>query len=196
MFPLRMSGTVTASCLTALVALFIVAACAVPARGGTVYFEVAERPRQVVHHDSYVLGLTDAAAVSHARDLIARGPDAAGQSIVFAKIAPGGDGINRDLLAPKQPLLSWHVTEFQGFNDFGIEILDGWPTYVEQNRDTWLRETNGRIGFWNYTVTRELPGYPDVIPSVAVPLPPALPAAAVTLAALPIAMCVRRRVAR
>ena len=154
----------------------------------TTYFVVAERPGQEVHRDSFVLPLTEDDDISHARDLISRGPDEAGAAIAFAKIARGsGGGINRDLLAPDQHEWSWHVSEFQGFADIGIEITDGWPTYVEENLDTWLRETNSSIGFWGYTVVRELPSYPAVIPpppANAIPLPAAFPAGILTIAGM------------
>jgi hypothetical protein len=150
----------------------------------TTYFLVAERPGQEFHHDSFVLPLTESDDISHARDLISRGPDTVGSSIAFAKIAAGSDGINRDLLARDQHEWSWHVTEFEGFGDVGIELVDGTPTLVEDDVPGWLQNTNSSIGFWNYTVVRELPNYPAVIPpppANAVPLPAAFPAAALTL---------------
>ena len=52
-----------------------------------------------VHHDSYVLPLSDPAAIAHARDLISIGPSA-GEAIVVAAIAAGGNGINRNYLCP------------------------------------------------------------------------------------------------
>ena len=41
--------------------------------------------------------------------------------------------------------------------DFTIEILDGWPGFVEQDVNGWIANTNGRVGFWTYTVVAELP---------------------------------------
>jgi hypothetical protein len=109
-----------------------------------------------IHHDSYVLPLSDPAAIAHARELISAGP-AAGAPIVVAKIAKGANGINRNALAPGSPPWSWHVTEFEGFADNTIEILDGWPTFIEQDVDGWIQNTNGYVGFWEYTVVAELP---------------------------------------
>ena len=187
----------TARALAAALALLTgVLSGAARSDAATTYFLVAERPGQAVNGDSFVLPLTESADVSHARDLISLGPDNAGAPIAFARIAAGTDGINRDLLAPDQHDWSWHVTEFQGFGDVGIEILDGWPSYVEQNRDTWLRETNSSIGFWSYTVVRELPNYPAVVPpppANAIPLPAAFPIGAITLAG---ALAARRLVLR
>lgn len=156
------------------------------ASAGTVYFEVAEPAGRELHRDSFVLPLTDAAHIAHARDLVANGPDAAGEPIVFAKIAAGADGINRNLLASDQPAWSWHVTEFDGFGDFGIELIDSWPTYVEDHLPQWLTETGGSIGFWSYTVVRELPDYPAAVPGPpnGIPLPAALPAGLALLGAL------------
>ena len=169
--------------LRRLVAGLTVAGCCAlfspAAQAGVTYFLVAERPGTPdPHNDSFVIPLDDADHVAHARDLIARGPDAAGEAIVFAEIARGsGGGINRDLLDPAKPEWNWHVTDVTGFGDFGIEILDGWPTYLGENLDQWLDETGPNIGFWGYTVTQELPGYgpgDGANPPSAVPLPPAV----------------------
>lgn len=132
----------------------------VPAWASPVYFLVGELPGQEIHNDSYVLRLDDPAHIAHARELISLGP-AAGAPIVVASIAPGVDGINRNYRAVGQPEWSWHVTEFQGFADMTIEILDGWPTYVEQDVPGWIANTNGTIGFWNYTVVEELTNVPE-----------------------------------
>jgi hypothetical protein len=121
----------------------------------TIRFLVGESGEQF-HRDSYVLPLSDENAIAHARELIALGPDA-GAPIVVASIAEGANGINRNYLAAGSPTWSWHVTEFGGFADFTVEILDGWPTYVEDDVDGWIANTNGMVGFWNYTVVAELP---------------------------------------
>src|SRR5947207_540847 len=97
-----------------LIGLAAVALAGRAASAGITYFEVAEPTGRAVHHDAYVLPLTEPDDIEHARDLIARGPDAAGASIVFAGIAPGADGINRNPLAPGLPQWSWHVTDFRG----------------------------------------------------------------------------------
>jgi hypothetical protein len=66
---------------------------AAPAQAEPVYFVVAEPADSIVHGDSYVLPLTDPAEIAGARQIIADGT----QIIVFAAIAPGSDGINRDV---------------------------------------------------------------------------------------------------
>lgn len=139
-----------------------------PAQAGTVYFVVAERPGAAVHHDSYVLPLSEPEDIAHARDLVIRGPDAAGSPLVFASVVAGADGINRNVLAEGEPPWNWHVSAFEGFGDFGIELVDGNPTYLESDVQGWIRNTSrgdgdvGHIGFWNYTVVSELAG--PVIP--------------------------------
>jgi hypothetical protein len=122
---------------------------------GVVRFLVGESG-SAFHNDSYVLPLSAPADINHARKLIAMGPSA-GAAIAVANIAKGGNGINRDYLATGAPAWSWHVTSFEGFADFTVEILDGWPTYVESDVDGWIANTGGQIGFWQYTVVAELP---------------------------------------
>ncbi|MCU0288464.1 MAG: hypothetical protein MUF15_18975 [Acidobacteria bacterium] len=122
--------------------------------GGTVYFLVSEMVP--VHGDSYILPLTKPEDIAAAENII---NGTAPAQIVVAEIDYGnGKGFykNMDLLDPNKRVWSWHVKEFLNFADFTIEILDGWPTYVEENLDQWIQNTNGRIGFWSYTVTRKV----------------------------------------
>ena len=174
---IRNGGRVSGGLLSLMVAGLALLAGAGSAAGGPVYFVVAER--EPFHRDSYVLPLTEPADIAHARDLIARGPEAVGAPIVFAEVRAGADGINRNVVAPGRPLWNWHVSRFEGFGDFGIELVDGWPTYVGQDVAGWIANTSrdqgnpdapGHIGFWTYTVVAELDG-----PPAAVPLPAALP---------------------
>ncbi|MCI0333184.1 MAG: hypothetical protein L0228_08175 [Planctomycetes bacterium] len=143
-------------CAVACGAVIALTASAQDARAGAIRFLVAEFPGQAQHHDSYVLPLSDPAAIAHARELIKSGLSA-GAPIVVAEIAAGANGINRNYLAPGSPPWSWHVTRFESFADFTIEILDGWPGYVEENAERWIANTGGYIGFWTYTVVAELP---------------------------------------
>lgn len=145
---------------------------------GVVHFVVAERDGETHHGDSFLLPLADPLEIAHARDLVLRGPDAAGGPLVFAEVVPGGDGINRNVLADGEPLWNWHVSIFEGFADGGIELVDGWPSLVEANVAGWMANTRrdpddpdapGHIGFWGYTVVAEL----DAVPPVAIPLPAA-----------------------
>ena len=144
-----------------------------------VYFVVSEIPGQEFHNDSYVLPLTDPNHIAHARDLIARGTEA-GETIVVAKIAAGADGINRNVVAPGEPLWAWHVTEFESFADVTAEVLDGWPGDVEKDVPAWIANANGRVGFWSYTITQELSG-------TTIPLPAPLLGGAILMAGAAVA---------
>ena len=166
----------------------VVGLMSMSAQAGPTYFVVAERPDVAELHDSFVVPLTDADDVAHARDLIARGPDAAGSGIVFASVVAGADGINRNVLAAGEPPWHWHVSEFEGFGDFGIELIDGNPTFLENDVAGWIQNTRrddgnvGHIGFWNYTIVAELGGGP-----VTIPLPAGFGTGAVGLLAIVIA---------
>jgi hypothetical protein len=135
------------------------------ADAATVQFVVAERPGNVVHGDSYILPLSDPDDIAHARALIYTDLGIL-PSIAVANVAAGADGVNRDWQAPGRPEWSWHVTGFQGFFDFTAEILDGWPSFVEQDVPGWIANTGGQIGFWNYTVVAELPSVPEPSTSI------------------------------
>ncbi len=126
------------------------------ANAETRYFKVAEWPGLERLGDSFVLPLTDPAAITHAEDLISLGPDVAGGTIPVCLITPGADGINRDFNQKDAPPWSWHVTEFQGFADFTIELIDGNPTTVENDVPWWMNNTDGQIGFWSYTVVEDV----------------------------------------
>jgi hypothetical protein len=162
-----------------------------PVAAAPVYFLVTELPGQAVHHDSYVLPIEAPADIEHARDLIARGPAEAGASIAVAQIAAGADGINRNELAPGKPLWDWHVTAFEGFADNTVEILDGWPSFVEQDVSGWIANTNGRVGFWSYTITQEL-----TAATPAIPLPSPLSGACALLLATALGALVQQLVRR
>jgi hypothetical protein len=126
------------------------------ASAAPIYFLIAETPGTEKHLDSFVVALEDPAHIAHARDLIARGPALAGDSILVASIVAGQDGVNRDHRAPLQPLWNWHITSVDGFFGSTVEILDGWPTFVESDVPGWIQNTSGKIGFWGYTVVEEL----------------------------------------
>jgi hypothetical protein len=121
------------------------------AAADTVWFVVAERV--VERNESFLLPLSDPAAIAQARALIAQ-PSEGG--IVVAKIAPGSDGLNRDVRADGQPLWAWHITEFEQFADHTIELCDGWPGFIQQDVAGYIANTDGRICMWGYTVKQEL----------------------------------------
>ena len=128
-----------------------------------IQFVVAELPDNRVHGDSFIVTIdsADSSNLQHARELvdwIHNGADpllSPGATIVVGSITAGADGINRDWGAAGIPAWSWHVEEPISFADFTVEILDGWPTFVESDVPGWIANTNGKIGFWNYTIVEE-----------------------------------------
>jgi hypothetical protein len=142
----------------------LTAVLAPTARAGKIGFVVAELPRIAAHGDSYVVEIDESRTdlIAHARaliDWVAAGgnpADSPGGTIVVAPIEPGADGINRNVLAPGEPLWSWHTVGDPDFADTTIEILDGWPTFVEDDVPGWIANTNSFVGFWNYTIVAEL----------------------------------------
>jgi hypothetical protein len=152
----------------------ILSASATEAIAGQIQFGLAELPGSLdPHGDSFVITIPESETelISHARalvDWVAAGADpldSPGSTILVTEMVAGGDGINRNYLAANEEPWSWRAVGLPSFADNTIEILDGWPTFVEQDVDGWIANTNGYIGFWNYTVTAELG------PVVAVPEP-------------------------
>jgi hypothetical protein len=174
----------------------VMLALAGSAKAAPVYFLVTEFPGQEMHHDSFVVPIEEPADIAHARDLVRRGPKA-GATQVGADIVAGADNINRNILAGGKPAWSWHISKFDGFADISIELTDGWPGYIEQDVAGWIDNTDGtgigvpgngtgRISFWGYTVTAELTGPANdlrPLPATVIPLPAALPAGMLLLAA-------------
>jgi hypothetical protein len=126
-------------------------------------FVVAEYP-EADHGDSYVVTIDEADTdrLNQARALVAwfasganldNAPDG---RIVYTDVAPGADGINRNVLAAGQPLWSWHPIGEVDFVDISAEVYDGWPTFVEEDVAGWMANTGGGVGFWGYTITQEL----------------------------------------
>jgi hypothetical protein len=121
---------------------------------GTVYFLVSEISH--AHGDSYILPLTEQADITAAEAII---NGSSTSMIVSARIDFGeGDGIykNKDLLSSNGRVWSWHVVKFNGFVDVSAEIYDSWPTYIENNLDSWMQQNGGTIAFWGYTVSRKV----------------------------------------
>lgn len=130
-----------------------------------VHFGVAELAgTSNPHGDAFVITIpeSETSLISHARALVewvvaggqpAKSP---GASIVVAQIVSGSDGVNRNYLESDEALWSWHTVGTPYFADSTIEILDGWPSFVEQDVEGWIENTNGQIGFWHYTVVEEL----------------------------------------
>lgn len=136
-------------------------------QAGVITFVVGEI--DPLHHDSYIIQIDDLDTVrlNHARSLItwvqsgAIPTQSPGATIVFANIAAGADGVNRNALSLGEPLWNWRTTGPVNFVDITAEIFDGWPTFVEQDISGWIQNTNGRVGFWGYTVVREISSVPE-----------------------------------
>jgi hypothetical protein len=195
--------------LVVLAAVVVFMAASTASLAAPVYFLVSRLPDQIEHGDSFVLPLEDPEDIAHARQLVRRGRDA-GNYLVAADIVAGADNINRDILAPGKPAWSWHISNFDQFADASIELTDGWPGFIESDVQGWINNTGGgtvdndgdgepdgppptvgRIAFWSYTVTAELTGPPtdlSIVPRAAIPLPAALPAGALMLAAAAMAL--------
>jgi hypothetical protein len=121
-----------------------------------VYFLATETDPHI--GESYILPLSDPEDIAEARAIIANKE----KRIILAEISNDPNDnytINKDVLRNKK--WSWHITSFMGFADTSIEILDGWPSYVEEHYEEWVQNTKGdgtkgKIGFWGYTVSREV----------------------------------------
>jgi hypothetical protein len=133
----------------------------VTVQAAPVAFVVGNVPGSVSHQDAYTLVLTSPTDIAAARAIVAD-PGGAGADarIVVAHIAAGADGVNRNHAVAGAPPWSWHLTAFEGFSGLTAEIYDGWPRYVESDVDSWIANTQGVIGFWNYTVVAELASVP------------------------------------
>ncbi|MEM9658217.1 MAG: hypothetical protein AAF961_07645 [Planctomycetota bacterium] len=145
----------------------LVLALAIPAGAdaGMIQFGVAELPgRDQPHGDSFVIEIDEGEVelIEHARALVdwinAGGDpiDSPGATILVTEIASGSDGVNRNYLADSEPPWSWHPVGTPWFSDTTIEILDGWPTFVESDVADWMANTNGFVGFWEYTIVSEI----------------------------------------
>lgn len=135
-------------------ALCLLAGCAGGSAVTPTYFVIAER--FAANHDSYLLPLTRPEDIAQARFIMSN-IDGGGQ-IAVARIARGsfdGHAHNCDPLNGGRRW-SWHVSQFLGFSDATIELMDGTPTLVEADLDYWLGPGMGEIGFWGYTVSREI----------------------------------------
>ena len=140
------------SCLFTFIVGIFLATSGIAGTGEVVYFLVGETTPY--HNDSYVLPLSDANEIAGARNLISGGMGFATR--VVADIAAGTDGINRNFVSPMKAPWNWHVINFVSFVEVSPPELDGWPGLVQNDIESWMENTGGQIGFWNYTVVAEL----------------------------------------
>lgn len=165
-------------CLVVLSSVLAWGASGTNASAGRISFLVAEIPGTVVHGDSFVVTIdeADTSRLTQARKLISWIEAGAPQEsapdgrIVFSAIATGSNGINRNLTSPPGALWSWHPVGDVDFVDMTIEIYDGWPTFIEDDVPGWMANTQGagaegNIGFWTYTIVRELGLVPEPVAS-------------------------------
>lgn len=131
-----------------------------PLPDGTIFFLVSEFETE--KGDSYILPLKDPDDIAAARHIIANRASEELDRLVVAKVEPATGNeeyANKDLV--RDLTWSWKVTEFYGFAGATIEILDGGPQDVENDMEWWFDNTDsdegrGTIGFWGYTVLREV----------------------------------------
>ncbi len=132
----------------------------IPTPDGTVFFLVSEMTAE--KGDSYILPLTDPAHIATARAIVADRDSEELEKLVVAKVVRSKgneEHLNKDLL--RNVTWSWKISEFEGFYGSTIEILDGGPQDLQNDMDWWIDNTSddpdyGVIGFWNYTVVREV----------------------------------------
>ncbi|MCG6118483.1 MAG: hypothetical protein MEQ07_09870 [Aquimonas sp.] len=121
-----------------------------------IWFEVGEI--ETDRDQSFLVPLSDPEHIANARALIANGgrPSDDLPGILLARIEAGGDGFNRDIRDPGQRLWRWHIAEVDGFGGLAIELCDGWPAWIEEHPEAFIRNTSGAICLWGYTVKSEL----------------------------------------
>lgn len=102
--------------------------------------------------DQFVIKITDPTMIVKAREQITN-PKL--QKIVFAKIALGSQGYNRNFIKKEKSFWSWSVTEVTNISDFGSTACNGFPQLVEDRAQNWVN-TLGRICFWSYRIKKEL----------------------------------------
>src|SRR2546430_3451017 len=138
--------------------------------GETNYFLVGETHRMVTgYNDSYVLPLSKAEDIPHALYLFFFNDTATTEiytlSLHDALPISAKDDINRNFLDPKFPKWSWQVEQFLRFGDGRSE--EHTSELQSQSNLVCRLLLEKIIGFWHYTVVRELgpvPLYLSVIP--------------------------------
>ncbi|MES2801306.1 MAG: hypothetical protein V4654_02340 [Bdellovibrionota bacterium] len=102
--------------------------------------------------DQFVVKIKDPVMVQKARDQITN-PNL--HKIVFAKIALGNQGYNRNMIKKEKSFWSWSVTEVTNISDFGSTACNGFPQMLEDQAEAWVKGL-GKICFWSYRIKKEL----------------------------------------
>ncbi|MFN3455909.1 MAG: hypothetical protein ACK41T_13220 [Pseudobdellovibrio sp.] len=118
------------------------------------YFLVTHRENS---GDSFVVHITDANMIEKARDQI---KNPALEKIVFAEVALGHKGFNRNFSTSIKSFWSWSTTRVTNISDLGSINCNGFPQMVEDRAEFWTEYTQ-KICFWSYRIKKELK-YEDV----------------------------------
>lgn len=113
------------------------------------YFELKSRDKV---GDSFIVKISNAEMILQARAQIAN-PNL--EKIIFAKIARGHAGFNRNWSKKDRAFWSWSTTEVTAIADLASTSCNGIPQAVEDRVDFWTQNP-GRICFWSYRIKREI----------------------------------------
>ena len=120
-----------------------------------VFFLFAEIPPPRFN-DSFVLPLTNDTDIAYARRLIGEPGNNELHRILWANIAPGADGVNRNYYALGAPEWSWHIAAFVGFGDGIPPEITASPTLIEWDPVRYIAIYGALAGFINYELVAEL----------------------------------------
>ncbi len=113
------------------------------------YFEIQSRTKI---GDSFIVKITDEKMKTAARAQIS---DPSLEKIIFAKVAKGHAGFNRNWSKKDRAFWSWSATEVTAIADLASTSCNGFPQAVEDRVNSWIKNP-GRICFWSYRIRREL----------------------------------------
>jgi hypothetical protein len=117
----------------------------------TIYFLATEIGQQ--NYDSFALPLDRPEDIALARQIVAN-PSSVAAKAPAVRVAPGGDGINRNYVVAGAPAWSWRVVEFYGFVQGAIQSTA--PTSLEADVKRNIELYGDRYAFLFHTVTAEL----------------------------------------
>ena len=106
---------------------------------------------------SYVVALSDPSLIAQAEEQIRKPWEISYlPRILFARVAFGHGGFNRDFSSKWKAPWSWHVAEVFRFGDFGSQACDGNPEALEQSLMGWSPDGQGIICFWDFRIVEEI----------------------------------------